>query len=103
MQLIVCDRVRDGVLDGRNFREVAYCEAFARRTANKVVCWVLVGIGRLLTASFDDFPDGVDSKTLMRIDCLTLSISDGLGKIVRINAAREKLGTIVVNGLVIHD
>lgn len=68
MQLIICDRFRDGGFDGRNLRKVAYGEAFARGTADKVVGRVLVGIGRLPTAGFDDFEDGVDSKTLMRVD-----------------------------------
>jgi len=101
--LIVGDRSVDGVFDSCNLREVAYSETFARGAANNVVSWVFVGIGRLLSAGFDDFKDGVDTKSLMRVDWLTFPVSNGLGKVVGVNAPREKLGAIVVNGLVIRD
>lgn len=101
MKLIVSDGGFDGVGDGGNFGEIAYGQTFARRTSDDVVCWMFVCIGSLKTFGFNDFPNRIDSETLMWINLLAFPLNDGLGEIIRVDATREQLGRVVVLAFII--
>jgi len=103
VKLIICNGGIDGVGNGSNFGEVAYCEAFAGRTTDKIISWMFVGICGLPPTGFHNFPDSIDTETLMRVDLLAFPIDYGLGKIVRVDASREELGGVVILAFVISN
>lgn len=103
MELIIRDSGIDSVGNGGNFRKVAYCEALSRRTTDKIVSWMFVGICGLLPAGLHKFPDGINPEALMRVNLLAFAIDNGLGKIFRVDTTGEELGGVVILALVVSD
>lgn len=96
VELVVGDCRIDCVCHSSDFGEVADCETLSGRTADEVVGGVFVCVSGLLAACFDDFENCVYADALVGVNLLTFAVYDGLGKVVRIDAARKELGRVVV-------
>lgn len=120
MELIICDRGRDGLSGCVDLREVASGQSMAGGTVHYVIsrlsnqlavrrsmpmrAYMFVGVRSLASVSANDFKGSVDADAIVRVQQRAAAVR---GKVVVqltwIDAAGEEQGAVVVNGLVIGD
>ena len=114
MQLIVSNNRRNVVLDplsgcptciplhwtytrcGCDLWEIAGTQTSSARPPNEIICGMLVDICCLLACCFDDFKDGIDLESVVRILEGTFPINNDLREVSWIDATTEELGGVVV-------